>query len=432
MRRMQNASVATSGFRKIFRGSLHLFTGHMVRILVQSVYFVIVTRGLGAADFGRYTGMQALLLGLVAFGSLGYPILSLRAVARDPSSRRAIWSDAVRVTLAIGGLLVAATTLFGPRLLAIPFPRWPLLALAVSDLLLYGLLMVISGIQQGAERLDRMAVIEGGLAAARLATVGGIGLLWGLTLPRFAAAHLAGSAACLLLVLLLYGRGWAWPLAAADWAGIRERARDGFYISLSAAGRNFLLGIDKMLLPALAGLAIAGQYAAGFRVLAFALLPVQAFMAALYPRFFQRGAESVDSLMCLWRRTAPLALFYALPVSAALFVAAPLLSPALGSEYPEAPRILRHLIGVLVIQALSMPLGDALAGADRFGYRSACIFAAALVNLGLTLALIPAWGWYGAVAAVYLSQLLLLGLYGWGLRKILLRGSRAPRGREGA
>lgn len=424
MRRMSAPKRRSRGFWRVLEGSLHLFTGHVLRIVVMSVYFVAVTRGLGAEDFGRYTGMQALLLGLVAFTSLGYPILALRAVSRDRSAKAGIWSDGLRVTIVFGGLLVLLVTLFGSALLSIPFPRPALFLFAVSEVLLYGVIVLVNGVQQGEERLDRMAVIEVGLALTRLATVGGTWWLVGLTLGRFALAHAAGSLLWLLAVLALYGRGWAWPLRALDWPGMRARARDGLYISLSASGRNFLLGIDKMLLPALAGLAVAGQYAAGFRVVGFALLPIQAFMAALYPRFFQQGADSFVGIMRLWRRAALLTLAYSVPVAVATYLAAPLLGPLLGAEYPEAPRILRQLIGVLVVQALYLPLGDALAGADRFGYRGACIFAAALANLGLNLWLIPVRGWQGAVISVYASQLLLLLLYAWGARQGLSREAR--------
>ncbi|MEZ4648177.1 MAG: oligosaccharide flippase family protein [Candidatus Eisenbacteria bacterium] len=414
------------GLWKILRGSLHLFTGHVLRLLVQSAYFVVITRGLGAEEYGRYTGVQALLLGLVAFSSLGYQVLALRAVARDSGQRAALWSGGLWVLLVLGGSLTLAATMLGPLVLSIPFPRTPLLLFAVSELLLYGTLMLVSGIMQGMERLDRMATIEVLLAVTRLAAVGGAWLAGGLTLGRFATAHAAGSLVCLVLVLLLFGRGWAWPLSPVSWADIRANLRDGFYISLSASGRSFLVGIDKMALPALAGLAVAGQYAAGFRVFAFAMLPIQAFMAALYPRFFQQGQDSLHGSISIWRRTAPVALLYAVPVSVVLFLAAPLLGPVLGSEYPEAPTVLRYLVWLLILQALYLPLGDALAGADRFGYRSVSILIAVIVTWVLCVFLIPRFGWRGAVLAVYSSQFLLLLLYLWGARDGL-RGRRGKR-----
>lgn len=409
---------------QLLRGSLHLLAGHLLRLLIQSAYFILMTRGLGVEDYGRFAGLQALLLGLVSFATLGFPVLALRSVAREAGGRAAVWSGGLRVTLLLGGALALLVTLLAPALLRIEVPRLSLLLLAVAELVVYGLLTLFIGIMQGDQRLDRMAIVEVAIAACRLLAVGAVALAGGLDLPRFAAAHLAGSLLALAATLLAFGRGWVWPLVPVDWAAIRREFADGLYIALSAAGRNFLLGIDKMLLPALAGLAVAGQYAAGFRVFGFALLPVQAFMSALYPRFFQRGQDSFAGSLALWRRSAPLLLLYALPMSGLLYVAAPWLGPLLGAEYPEAPAVLRALVWALPLQALYLPLGDALSGADQFGFRSACIFAAALANLGLNLLLIPRLGWQGAVLALYLAQGLLLLLYAWGARRALHRERR--------
>ena len=415
---------ARLGGQQLLRGSLHLLAGHLLRIVIQSAYFILTTRGLGVEDFGRYTGLQALLLGLVSFTNLGYPILALRAVARDARGRAAIWSGGLRVTLVLGGGFSLAVSLLGPQLLHIDFPRLPLLLLALAELVVYAVLTLLSGIMQGDQRLDRMAIIEVGLALSRLVAVGSVALMVGLDLPRFAVAHLAGSVLWLIAALAVFGRGWAWPLVPTGWVEIRSSIRDGLYIALAASGRSFLIGIDKMLLPAMAGLAVAGQYAAGFRAYAFALLPVQAFMSALYPRFFQRGEGSFAGSLSLWRRSAPLVLAYALPVSVLLYLAAPLLGSILGAEYPEAPRVLRALVWALLLQALYLPLGDALSGADHFGFRSASIFVAALANLGFNLVLIPRQGWQGAVLAVYLSHGLLLLLYIWGARRAMLSERR--------
>lgn len=412
------------GGRSLMGGVLHLLAGHLLRVFIQSAYFILTTRGLGVEDYGRYTGLQALLLGLVAFTNLGYPILALREVARDTRGRAAIWSDGLRVTLVLGGGFSLILAVFGPGLLRVHIPRLPLLLLAIAELVFYALINLLSGIMQGAQRLDRMAQLEVALALSRLAAVGTVALVGELNLASFAVAHLAGSVLCLLLALAVLGRGWVWPLAPTSWPEIRGRLRDGLYIAGAAAGRNFHVGLDKMMLPSLAGLAVAGQYAAGYRVFAFALLPVQALMSALYPRFFQQGQGSFAGSLALWRRSAPLVLAYALPVSAIVWLAAPLLGPILGSEYPEAPQVLRALIWVLALQGLYLPLGDALSGADFFGFRTACIFAAAAVNLGLNLLLIPRQGWQGAVLAVYLSHALLLVLYAWGAWRTMARERR--------
>ncbi len=413
----------------ILRGASVLLAGYGLRILVQSLYFVVVTRGLGAEDFGRYSGIQAVLLTLVAFTSLGYPVLAVRDVSRQPSMDRQVWSDGLRVTLLVGGLLAVAVSFFGPPLLGVEFPRLPLLLLALAELPVYGLILVLNAIQQGRGQLRQMAVVEVGLAISRLITVGGTWWFLGLDLGRFALAHASGSILWLFIAVAVFGRGWTWPLLNFDSRGVRARLHDGINVCLYNAGRSFLLGADKMLLPGMAGLVVAGQYAAAFRVAAFALLPIQALMSALYPRFFLEGGKKTSrSLEALWRRTAPLAAVYGAVVAAVVFAAAPLLQPILGMEYPDAPRYLRHLIWLVVIQAVYLPLGDTLAAQDRFGFRTASIALAILVNLSLNLWLIPAMAWKGAVIAAYASHFCLLISFVFGAVYSFRRVSVAENG----
>lgn len=400
-----------SGMRRTIEGSLHLFSGQLFRLLVNSVYFLLVVRGLGAEDFGRYSAVQALLTALGPFAALGFPVLAIRAIARDPARRPVIWSAGLRVILLFGGGMGLLITFLAPLGLGISFPHLALLLFAVSELILFTLVTLINGVLQGDERLDRMARVLAGLSFARLAMVSVLYFGPGLTLVNFAFSHMVGSLLCVLGALRAYGRGWAWPPVAAGRDAIREGLRDGITISLAASGRGFLMGLGSMLLPAMAGLTAAAQYSAGYRIAAFTLVPLQSFMAALYPRFFRRGATSMASGLALWRRSAPLALAYAVPVATIVYFAAPLLEPVLGEEFAGATPVLQHLIWILIIQSLYAPLGDLLSGADHFTYRSASIIIALLCNLGLNLWLIPDLGWLGAVVAAYGAQVLLLVLY---------------------
>ncbi len=393
------------------QGAFHLFTGQIARLVFQALYIVLVTRGLGAEDFARYSALQALLIGLVPFTAMGFPILALRAVARDPERRAAIWSAGLRMILILGGVGSLLVAFLAPGILNVSFPRLPILLFAFSELIFFGLVNLVNGVLQGGERLDRMARVLAGLSFARLVAVAALYYGPGLDLPGFALAHFGGTLLCLLIALRAYGRGWAWPPSAEGGAAMRAGLRDGFTIAVSASGRSFLMGLDRMLLPAMAGLTAAAQYGAGFRVAAYALMPLQAFMAALYPRFFRRGARSLGDGLALWRRSAPLALAYALPVAVILYFMAPLLTLVFGAEYPEAPTVLRHLVWLLLLQALYIPLGDALSGADHFTYRGISIVAALVLNLGLNLWLIPRLGWRGAVIAAYGAQSLLLIMY---------------------
>lgn len=41
------------GGRSLMGGVLHLLAGHLLRMFIQSAYFILTTRGLGVEDYGR-------------------------------------------------------------------------------------------------------------------------------------------------------------------------------------------------------------------------------------------------------------------------------------------------------------------------------------------------------------------------------------------
>jgi O-antigen/teichoic acid export membrane protein len=399
------------GLRALLHGTLHLIGAQVFRLITQSLLLVLVVRGLGAADYGKVTALQALLVALLPLTHFGTPVLAVRAVARAPERKLHIWGAGLAVTLCLGTLVALAVSLLAPRVLGVDFPRGPLFLFAFSELALVGAVLVLNGILQGEERLKTLARVQAGLSLARLAAMAAVALAFGLDLARFSLASLLGTGLMLVVTLAVVARPWGRPRWPRRWRELWAEIKDGIYFVLVMAGRNFMIGLDKMMLPALFSLTAAAQYGAGFRVVMFALMPIHSFLAAIYPRFFRRGEQSLDASLRLWRRVLVYALGYAVPVALLLLLTAPLARPILGDEFVEAPQVIRVLAGLIVLQALYIPLGDALTGADHFAYRSVCVFIALLVNLALNWLFIPRWGWRGAALAAYLSQALLFLLY---------------------
>src|SRR5690242_19388101 len=77
------------------------------RILVQGVYFLLLARTIGAADFGRFTAVVAVAAMLAPFSCAGLNLAMVRVVARDPDSIRAQWYQAAGAVL-FGGLATTA------------------------------------------------------------------------------------------------------------------------------------------------------------------------------------------------------------------------------------------------------------------------------------------------------------------------------------
>ena len=181
-------------------------------------------------------------------------------------------------------------------------------------------------------------------------------------------------------------------------------------------GLVMLPEIDKMLMPRLAGLTAAGQYAIGIKVISFAALPLGALLFTFMPRFFREGRSGSAPALLLTRQAWKLTLPYAIVMGGLLILFARVPLILLGDEYLLFPDVVRAGVGILLLQALHMPAGDALNGSGFARYRAGSqIFTALLVGL-LAWLCIPIYGWRGALLAAYaghgaLVVLLLLRLF---------------------
>ena len=422
MTRMFDSEATGSGgaegsLRPVLRGALHLLSGQSVRLISQSLYLVLLTRSLGADSYSKVTALLALFVSIYPFTCLGTPLLVLRGVARSPEQRARHWGAGLAITVTLGLLASLLLAFVAPRLLGIDFPRLPLFLFATAELVGFGIIQVLNGVQQGEERLGRVAVILALLSVLRLGIMAAVQFVAGLDLARFSYAYFAGSMLTLTWALAVYARHWGRPVLPRRIAELRAIARDGIHVSLAASGRSLLLGLDKMMLPALFGLTAAAQYGAAMRVVMFAFIPLQSLLVALLPRLFQEGGRSLKDGLQIWRRTAPLGMAYALSVALLIFLAAPLIQTVLGPEFSEVADVLRRGVWLLILLALYQPLGDALTGADFFAYRSFSLIVAVACNFGLNAWLIPRHGWRGALLAAYAANLLLLALYALRVRK---------------
>jgi O-antigen/teichoic acid export membrane protein len=157
------------------------------------------------------------------------------------------------------------------------------------------------------------------------------------------------------------------------------------------------------MLGRLATFEATGIYAAADRAVGMAFVPVMALLTATYARFFRAGTEGMAGTTAFARRLLPAAAGYGAFVGVALFLLAPLAPIVLGSDFQSSEAALRWLSPIPFLSALAYLAADALTGADAQGVRTIVQAAAAVVNVGLNLWLIPAYSWRGAAWATIAS-----------------------------
>jgi O-antigen/teichoic acid export membrane protein len=150
------------------------------------------------------------------------------------------------------------------------------------------------------------------------------------------------------------------------------------------------------MLVQLSTLDAAGIYAAAYRLIDVAFLPIRSLLWAAYPSFFRHGKDGVAATTKYARRLLPRACSYSLLACLALFLGAPIVPHLLGAEYARTTVALRWLAPLPLLKTLHYFVADSLTGAGLQGLRTALQVGVAVFNILLNFWLIPAYSWRGA------------------------------------
>jgi O-antigen/teichoic acid export membrane protein len=207
---------------------------------------------------------------------------------------------------------------------------------------------------------------------------------------------------------------------AAQW-------REGLLFAVSASSQNVYNDIDKTMLARLDTLAAAGIYAAAYRILDFAFVPMRAALAAAYPRFFKSGANGLGSALRFSKKIALPGIAYAVVVAGVLLLGSTAIPVVLGAEYSQSVGAVQMLAALPLLRWTHYLAADSLTGAGFQGARTACQIAVAMINIGLNFWLITDYSWTGAVLSTLISDGLLAVML-WGVVAAAIRYEVPIRG----
>jgi O-antigen/teichoic acid export membrane protein len=204
---------------------------------------------------------------------------------------------------------------------------------------------------------------------------------------------------------------------------IRREGVEGCYFSVGQSAGTIYNDIDKTMVARLATLEAAGVYAAAYRLIDVAFIPVRSLLSATLPGFFRAGAGGLQASMQYGKRMLIKVMPYSLFAFAAIMIGAPLAPHILGRQYADITQALRWLALLPVLKTLHFFTADALTGAGRQGTRSLIQVGVAAFNVLVNFWLIPAYGWRGAAWSSIASD----GLLALSLLFVVTLLHREPR-----
>jgi O-antigen/teichoic acid export membrane protein len=404
------------------KNTAYMVLAQAARLVVQAVYFLLMARGLGPRQYGAFVAVAAAVAIAYPFVGNGTSHLMVKNVARDRRRLPECLGNALFMTLASGLLLSVVVV---PACLLVLPPAIPLsviLLVVASDLVVYRFVDVACLAFQSVEKLGWTANLNVFVGLMRLAGIAAILRVARPTVVAWCVAYLATSAVCALVAMYCVLAGLARP-AFSGLGRIRRELREGLWFSTSLSAQTIYNDVDKTMLARLATLDAVGIYAAAYRLIDVAFLPIRALLAAAYPGFFRHGEDGIPGSFRFALRLVPKPLLYSAAVAVGIMLAAPLVPHILGPQYGRTSEALRWLSLLPLLKTLHYFAADALTGAGHQALRTLMQVIVAGFNVLVNLLIIPTHSWRGAAWSSLASDGLLAAAL-WGCA-LLLRARSA-------
>jgi O-antigen/teichoic acid export membrane protein len=408
---MQNARRYVSSTRAVSLVSLQ-----GAQIALSFIASLLLTRHLGASDFGIYAYCLGAMTFLAVPVQTGLTSIVVREVARAETTQS--WSEvrglvrrARQFVVAYSVLIIGATSAIAHSVLGPDSPWVPTYIVAILILPFLALNGIHAATLNGLNRTLTGQFLESVLRPLLfVVAVTGVLLAPSGALTPFSAmtGHLASYV--LVVVLSYYVTRAFLPDAALTgpptFADSAWGKSFGMFVSLAAA-QMLTQHADFLVLGALASSDSIGIYRVASQTALLVGLPLAAINLALAPMFSrlfaQQQISDLQSAVATGGRTV---LAYSVaPALVLVLFGEQLLGFAFGDEFSAGATALAILVAGQMVTCIAGPVGLLMNMTGHERYTLLAFAASAVVNVLATVALVPAFGIEGAATANLLGML---------------------------
>jgi O-antigen/teichoic acid export membrane protein len=373
------------------------------RAMLLGVLFVLLSRNLGAEQYGQLAVVVALVSFIYPFVGMGSGMLLLRDIAQSSGGINRQWGCALLVTCITAIPLIIATVIIGQYLLPQTISFRLLVYITLAELMFVPIIELCGIIYQALERAIWSSVFLAGIALFRLGAF--LLMLLFTASPEIDIWGLYYLVATMIFAALVFSFT-CWDLGAPEWVipDFRLVFREGFGYSLMNASGKLSVDVDKVMLGRLDNMSTTGLYAAGYRVIDMLFLPLAALLWASISRFFRSGEAGIPAAFRYSLRVLPMPSVYVVVCLLGIFLGARYLPHVFGDEFQGIDTVVYWLSPLLAVLLIRHLLRLVVIGAKSSFIAGVIEIAGALTNIAGNLMLIPMYGWKGAAIATFVSE----------------------------
>lgn len=397
---LRSLALSSPEHLRLYRGVASIFLLRFIQLGMGLASTYFLARSMSKDAFGEYNMLLNAIgiAGLTALTGLNNSLM--QAVARGfMGTYRAV------VPVALGSSFLGS---FGLLVMS----GWYLvdaqkqiavgcLAVAVLFPLAYGLTQWKS-VVIGQERFHELLLLDGGSSVLTYGSVIASVFLWPGNYVFPLVLTMLMPAICNLVITASKYRQIPSD-ASVENQNVRYGIRTTLYSGLGAIGSN----LDRVLVFSFISPAVLALYVAASRIPDLLAGAIQDVSAVIAPRLakHEKYTKRVDRIFTV------ISMIYGLIIFALAFLAIPLLVPFLfGENYADAiPYAQALTCSVAIGNQANMRFRFIRSQIDERGFRDITLFSSA-VRLVAFLALVPAFGIIGAIVAIFIYRLALVGI----------------------
>ncbi len=416
--------------RKIALNTVLLSATELLTRLVSLVLVIFVARRLGPGMMGIYAFALTFVNLFDILVNFGLERYIQREVGKQPELAGPLFSQVFALKLLIYAGCALVILALSLTIVDSDLKRWVIWLLSLS---LFFRANIVSS--TSFFRAHQQAKYEALVVISFRLVYGGIGIaaiLSGRGLVTLASLELVAQIGACLLAWGLFIKKIGNPFHRVTWNNLRQLVRSTWQFLLIRVALILYVSLNMFMLSFMAGDAATGFYAAALRFCgSFEFLP-DAFTGAFLPVLSRQITLGWESFGAVFRPYFKYLLLIGLGLAAVLGgMAEGFILLIFGPAFKPAILTLMILSAALVLSFTNLSLSNCLIVLDRERKIVVIFVAAALLNLGLNLVLIPIYRQNGAAGGSLISEVLVLFLMlqaiGWhqvwtlGLGQVTLR-----------
>ena len=393
---------ASSGTRAFAANAFWMLLSDLVSKVASVILVIIIARGLGVEEYGYFNFAVSFVPIFLFLGTLGVDVEVFRAIARERERLSRVFTSGLVLRMGFGLLALLLSAVIGAVMLGGGRALVALLVISFA-LFLDEISRYVGTVFKAFERMRFHAVVvlvnrvlSTALAGAALAAGGGLELITG--------AYLLGSIGALVFATIALRKFFP-PVRLRDaerdeMKGILKR---GMHIGVASTVNMLTFRLDAVLLQIIRGPIAVAMYGIAYRFFESFLFVCWSLSNVVLPRIAR--SDGGRSATQPFQMALALVLAVYVPIAVgALFAAEWVVTAVFGDEYEAAAEAVVWLTGALVLYGVAYLARTAtIALGKRTGIAQIAV-ATLVVNVGLNLWLIPSYGFKGAAAATFVTE----------------------------